>query len=206
MKNLMPSSTRERLLIVFLVLSVVIGGYLVLRVKTMKTGLVVLQEQLDDSRKAVKKIRPTKQESSNATVIQHEIAEMEAIIEQEQKTLSGFKKSFIDLSSSDAIPSMRSEITALSGKYNLRLLSINRSSVSLDTLAGVKVEKGEEALDRPQFDLKFSGQFFQINKFLIGLKTLPNTVVVTKMDLTANKTDLGSKGNTPLTAAFTLAF
>lgn len=208
MKNLSAASLREKILVVVLVFSLSIGAYLMLRIKPMQTTLTVLQEQLDDSKKMLNNTRTLRPGTNEASSLRNDIAQLETTIDQEQQTLTGFKNSFIDLSRTDATPKMRKQITSLAERHQLRVLSIRASNLALDSLAGVKTKDNEEALARPLFDIKFSGGFFNTNQFILGLKSLPHAVVVTKLSISANKAagDFSpTEVNTTLISTFTLA-
>lgn len=206
MNALLPQSKREQLLIAILALSVAVAAYLILRIKPLQTNMVVLKEQLDDSIATMNATRPMRPGPQNAANLHQKASELQRTIDQELKTLEGFKNSFIDLSKSNAIPSMRKNITRLSEKNHLRLLSIQASNISLDNLAGVKNFEDEDALARPLFDVKFKGSFFQINQFLVELKSLPYSVVVTKLSLSTETNVNSPQNSAPVLALFTLAF
>ncbi len=206
MKSLFPQSQREQLLIVILMLSVAVAAYLMLRIKPLQIDMQVLQEQLGDSIKAMNNTRPMRPGPQNAATLEEKATALQLTIDQELKTLAGFKKSFIDLSQNNAIASMRKNITQLAEKNQLRLLSIQASNIALDSLAGVTTLKDEDALARPLFDIKFRGGFFQLNQFLTELKSLPYTVVVTKLSLSTEAKENTRQNNTSVLALFTLAF
>ena len=210
MKTLAPSSQREKILIIVLIFAVAIGGYLVLRVKALQLNHTVTVEQFDSSHSKLKSTRPLRPDSNDAASLREKLVSLQSKFDREQKTLTGFKNSFINLNSSDAIASMRKNMTTLAEKTQLKVLSIRSSNLALDTLASVKTQEGEKTLDRPLFDIKLSGQFFDINQFIHELKTLPYTVVVTKLALTSKLSTESSgayaQANTPLLAFFTLAF
>jgi len=144
MNALLPQSKREQLLIVVLMLSVAVASYLILRIKPLQTEMIVLKEQLDDSISTRKSTRPLRPGPQNTFNLIEKSKELQLTINQELLTLAGFKNSFIDLSRSNAIASTRKNITQLSEKHNLRLLSIQASNIKLDHLARVKTLDDED--------------------------------------------------------------
>ena len=182
MNKLANMNIREKLLILILCLSVLVGGYSLLRIKPLQQEIIMLTESLDDSKKALSETKPIRMNASSTTALRQKLIKLQEKVEKEQ-ALAGLKNSFIDLAKSDAVPTMRGMITALAEKKGLRIRNIDESNVALDTLAGVHTPEGSEVLARPLFDIRFSGEFFQFNQFIEALAHLPNTVIVTKMDI-----------------------
>lgn len=204
MKGLTSLSYRERILLVVLTFSLAIGSYMVVRVKQLNTTLIIHQEQLEDSEKKLKQTKVIKYTSKNAQSLLKTLEKTQKNIAMEQQRLAEYETSFTDLSRSDAIARIKKSITQLSDKHRLRLISIKKSTATLHRLAGVEIKADHPVLTRPQFDVQFTGDFFQINQFISEMKELPTRVVITKIALT-NENTFSHSPKPILRAALTLA-
>ena len=187
-------SLREQILIGFLGVSVLIAGYLMLRVKPLLKESEIQQEQLYFAERMERETKPVKVEAGSIDSLKIKLEKLKARVEQESSTLDGLQNSFIDLSQSDAEASMRNSITSLVDREGLRLLSIRASDHSLERVAQVKGRGSSEELARPLFDIQLSGRFSQLTSLVGDLKRLPYSVVITKLELETDNSRDDSRG------------
>ena len=205
MKQLMPKSKREQILLVFLIFSVVISCYVIFRVQTMNFEILVLDEQLETTNSDLDKLKVITLSKVKVVDLKEAIEHVKKVISAEQITVSGFEDTFIDLTQNDAIATVREEITRLCDGERLRILSINRSDVELTSLAKVKTVESDQVLARPQFTIKLRGEFEQLKSLLFKIKKLSHMVVVTKIRINSESTDI-TNYQSELTASLTFAF
>lgn len=205
MTTLTPKSVREQLLLVFLVCSLVIAGYIIFRVQDKQFDLLVLEEQLEKTTSELSKIKIEQLSKTNVLGLKEKIATLKDLVSSERLTITGFEETFIDLSQNDAIAKVREKITRLCDSNRLRILSINRSNVELASLAQVQTAQSDQLLARPQFSIRLRGEFSQFKSLLYQLKSLPYMVVVTKISINSNNKDI-TLYQPELTALLTFAF
>ena len=201
----MPKSKREQILLVFLIFSVVISCYVIFRVQTMNFEILVLDEQLETTNSDLDKLKVITLSKVKVVDLKEAIEHVKKVISAEQITVSGFEETFIDLTQNDAIATVREEITRLCDGERLRILSINRSDVELTSLAKVKTVESDQVLARPQFTIKLRGEFEQLKSLLFKIKKLSHMVVVTKIRINSESTDI-TNYQSELTASLTFAF
>jgi hypothetical protein len=201
----MPKSKREQILLVFLIFSVVISCYVIFRVQTMNFEILVLDEQLETTNSDLDKLKVITLSKVKVVDLKEAIEHVKKVISAEQITVSGFEDTFIDLTQNDAIATVREEITRLCDGERLRILSINRSDVELTSLAKVKTVESDQVLARPQFTIKLRGEFEQLKSLLFKIKKLSHMVVVTKIRINSESTDI-TNYQSELTASLTFAF
>jgi hypothetical protein len=205
MKQLMPKSKREQILLVFLIFSVVISCYVIFRVQAMNFEILVLDEQLEQVNSELSDFKVETLSKVKVIDLKEELESVKKIISTEQITVSGFEETFIDLTQNDAVATVREEITRLCDGERLRILSINRSDVELTSLAKVKTAESDQVLARPQFTIKLRGEFEQLKSLLFKIKRLSHMVVVTKIRINSGNTDI-TNYQSELTASLTFAF
>ena len=205
MKQLMPKSKREQILLVFLIFSVVISCYVIFRVQAMNFEILVLDEQLEKMNGELSDFKVETLSKVKVVDLKEELESVKKVISAEQITVSGFEETFIDLTQNDAIATVREEITRLCDGERLRILSINRSDVELTSLAKVKTVESDQVLARPQFTIKLRGEFEQLKSLLFKIKKLSHMVVVTKIRINSESTDI-TNYQSELTASLTFAF
>tara|TARA_B100000809_G_scaffold206122_1_gene208111 strand:- start:164 stop:781 length:618 start_codon:yes stop_codon:yes gene_type:complete len=205
MKNLMPKSKREQMLLVLLIFSAVISCYVIFRVQAMNFEILVLDEELVTINNDLDKFKVLILSKVKVVDLKAELEDIKNVISGELVTVSGFEDTFIDLTQNDAIATVREEITRLCDGEKLRILSINRSDVELTSLAKVKTAESDQVLARPQFTIKLRGEFEQLKSLLYQIKNLPYMVVVTKISINSESTDI-TNYQSELTASLTFAF
>lgn len=201
----MPKSKREQILLVFLIFSVVISCYVIFRVQAMNFEILVLDEQLEQVNSELSDFKVETLSKVKVVDLKEELESVKKIISTEQITVSGFEETFIDLTQNDAVATVREEITRLCDGERLRILSINRSDVELTSLAKVKTAESDQVLARPQFTIRLRGEFEQLKSLLYQIKNLPYMVVVTKISINSESTDI-TNYQSELTASLTFAF
>ena len=202
-----PISLREQLLIGILVLSGVIGSYIMLRVQVQTTQKLLWQEQLDDSRSAKKSVRARRATNHDTEKLVQEIAQLEQDIEQTKTTVSGIEGHFIDLNNKESVASMRSRLTDLAQRNNLRLSKVTKSSQDLAKFTSANQQKLANFLERPMFNVELSGTYHHLLGFIEQLESLPNRVVVTHFSLQKNTSSFIKAGQAKsLAIKLTLSF
>jgi Tfp pilus assembly protein PilO len=187
-KTKQPMNLREKLLVGLLIFSSVIGGYLMLRVKEQTTQREIWKEMRDESRSDKKQAKVKRMGSQDVKQLKKEIKTLKNEMEIIEKTVLGIEGGFIDLHSLKAVANMRSKLTTLSGKHNLRLASVSKAELNLSSFAGATQSKLSDFLKRPTFDITLYGSYHDLVNFIAGLETLPNRVVVTKISLSPRGT------------------
>ena len=178
-----PMSLREKLLTLMLILSAFIGSYIILRVQVQTTQKLVWQEQLDSSRSAKKSVRARRATNHDSEKLSQEIAQLEQDIEQTITTVSGIEGRFIDLNSKRSVASMRSRLTDLAQRNDLRLSKVTKSNQDLAKFTSANQQKLANFLERPMFNVELSGTYHNLLGFIKQLESLPNRVVVTHFSL-----------------------
>ncbi|MFB0979691.1 MAG: hypothetical protein QMC62_02090 [Alteromonadaceae bacterium] len=178
-----PMSLREQLLIVVLGVSALIGSYIVLRVQVQTTQKMVWQEQLDTSRSAKQSVRTHRATNHDTEKLVQEIKALEQNIAQTITTVSGIEGHFIDLNNKKSVASMRSRLTDLAQRNNLRLSKVTKSSQNLTKFTSANQKKLAAFLERPMFNVELSGSYHNLLRFITQLDSLPNRVVVTHFSL-----------------------
>ncbi len=201
----MPKSKREQMLLVLLIFSAVISCYVIFRVQAMNFEILVLDEELVTINNDLDKFKVLILSKVKVVDLKAELEDIKNVISGELVTVSGFEDTFIDLTQNDAIATVREEITRLCDGEKLRILSINRSDVELTSLAKVKTAESDQVLARPQFTIKLRGEFEQLKSLLYQIKNLPYMVVVTKISINSESTDI-TNYQSELTASLTFAF
>lgn len=176
-------SLREKLLTLMLILSAFIGSYIILRVQVQTTQKLVWQEQLDSSRSAKKSVRARRATNHDSEKLSQEIAQLEQDIEQTITTVSGIEGRFIDLNSKRSVASMRSRLTDLAQRNDLRLSKVTKSNQDLAKFTSANQQKLANFLERPMFNVELSGTYHNLLGFIKQLESLPNRVVVTHFSL-----------------------
>ena len=176
-------SLREKLLTLMLILSAFIGSYVILRVQVQTTQKMVWQEQLDSSRSAKKSVRAGRATNHDSEKLSQEIAQLEQDIEQTITTVSGIEGRFIDLNSKRSVASMRSRLTDLAQRNDLRLSKVTKSNQDLAKFTSANQQKLANFLERPMFNVELSGTYHNLLGFIEQLESLPNRVVVTHFSL-----------------------
>jgi len=200
-----PKSTREKMLLVFLVCSVTIACYIIFRVQDRQLEMLVAKERLQSTKSDLSGLKVSTLTKVNVSALKEEIDALKEVISGDQITLTSFEETFIDLTQNDAIAKVRAEITRLCDGNKLQILSINRSEIELSTLAGVATTESKKILARPQFSITLRGEFSQIKSLLYQLKKLPYMVVVTQLNIKSDNKDLRSL-QPELTSTLTFAF
>lgn len=207
MKALQPASQRERILLAVFLLIVLVASYTMLRLKPMQVHKVVLEEQFERSRSTLSNAKPLRPSARDTAALREKISALQEQVAQAQSTLAGFENSFIDLARSDAVASMRKQITQLAVQQDVKVLKINASTMDLTQLVDIDVQGTESdaysLLKRRLFDIQLRGDFYRLNRFISSLRQLPHAVVVTRL---AFSTDQNQAPQTLLQAALTLAF
>lgn len=199
-------SLREKLLVGVLGVALLIGGYLMLRVKPQLVEREVMQEQLDDSRDRRKSTRAKRGGFKNIKSLEEAIAELEAEIAQQESTVSGIEGRFINLNSNQEIAQMRRSLTKLARDNRMRLSAINKSAQDLNQMTDEKQEQLADFLERPIFNLKLYGRYHDLMRFLEQLDTLPNRTVVTHLSFTKQSGFQSLNGQRDLSIDMTLSF
>ncbi len=206
MNRLLKATKRENILV--LLFSFVLVGFLYyfFRMQSLQLASAYLGEQYQSSERDTPNLKRLTPDATRINQLNTDIAALKATIAAEQVTLTGLKKSFVDLARDDAVPVVREAITALADRTGMRILRIQQSSVTLDKLTDVSVSAEDEILQRPQFDVLFNGEFVRVNAFVQRLQDLDYSVVITRLSI---KTDSNLDTTTTsmrLNASLTLAF
>lgn len=202
-----PISVREKLLIGVLAISCVIGGYLMLRVKTQITQREVWQEQLTDSQDDRKSARPHRANNYDSEKLAEEIKQIELLINQTKENVAGIEGRFIDLNSKKAVADMRGRLTALAQNHSLRMASVSQSNQDLTKFTKAHQQELSDFLERPMFNIKLYGRYHHLLNFIKQLDTLPNRVVVTHFSLSSRRnTFQAANGKKELLIQLTLSF
>lgn len=200
-------SLREQLLIGILVLSVVIGSYIILRVQVQATQKLLWQEQLDTSRSAKKSIRTRRATNLDSEELAQEVEQLEQDIEQTLTTVSGIESRFIDLNNKKSVASMRSRLTDLAQRNNLRLSKVTKSSQDLAKFTSANQQKLAAFLERPMFNVELTGSYHHLLDFIKQLDSLPNRAVVTHFSLEVRTSSFVKAGQAKsLAIKLTLSF
>jgi len=200
-------SIREQLLIAILLLSVLIGSYIIFRVQAQITQKLVWAEQLETSRNAKKSARAHRATHHDLKKLTEEITELEQDIEQTIKTVSGIEGHFIDLNSKKSVANMRSRLTDLAQRNNLRLSKVTKSQQDLAKFTSANQQKLAAFLERPMFNVELSGSYHRLLGFIKQLDSLPNRVVVTHFGLEEQASLFVRNGQAkPLAIKLTLSF
>lgn len=200
-------SLREQLLIGILVLSVVIGSYIILRVQVQATQKLLWQEQLDTSRSAKKSIRTRRATNLDSEELAQEVEKLEQDIEQTLTTVSGIESRFIDLNNKKSVASMRSRLTDLAQRNNLRLSKVTKSSQDLAKFTSANQQKLAAFLERPMFNVELTGSYHHLLDFIKQLDSLPNRAVVTHFSLEVRTSSFVKAGQAKsLAIKLTLSF
>jgi Tfp pilus assembly protein PilO len=202
-----PMSLREQLLIAVLVLSALIGSYIMLRVQVQTAQKMVWQEQLDSSRSAKKSARTHRATNNDSKKLAQEIVKLEQDIAQTITTVSGIEGRFIDLKSKKSVANMRSRLTDLAQRNNLRLSKVTKSQQDLAKFTSANQKKLAAFLERPMFNIELSGSYHDLLDFIKQLDSLPNRVVVTHFSLEEQISLFVKAGQAkPLAIKLTLSF
>jgi len=202
-----PVSLREQILIAVLVLSAIIGAYVMLRVQVQTTQKLVWEEQLETSRSAKKSARTHRATNHDSEKLAQDIAKLEQDIEQTKTTVSGIEGRFIDLNSKKAVANMRSRLTDLAQRNQLRLSKVTKSSQDLAKFTSANQQKLAAFLERPMFNVELSGRYHHLLNFIKQLESLPNRVVVTHFGLEEQHSGFVTAGQAKILAIkLTLSF
>jgi len=202
-----PVSLREQILIAVLVLSGIIGAYVMLRVQDQTTQKLVWKEQLDSSRSAKKSARTHRATNHDSKKLEQEISALATDIEQTRTTVSGIEGRFIDLNSKKSVANMRSRLTDLAQRNQLRLSKVTKSSQDLAKFTSANQQKLAAFLERPMFNVELSGSYHHLLDFIKQLESLPNRVVVTHFGLEEHNAGFVKNGQAKsLAIKLTLSF
>lgn len=178
-------SIREKLLVGILLLALLIGGYMMLRVKEQVTQREVWAERLKESRDNLKDTRPKNTRSQNSEALAEEIAELEAAIALNTQTVAGIEGRFIDFKDRSAVSQMRSDISRLVISSGLRSRGVSDAKQDLTKFTEKNQQQLSSFLDRPTFNVPMTGNYFKLLAFIENLETLPNRAVVTNISLSS---------------------
>jgi Tfp pilus assembly protein PilO len=178
-----PMALREKALVGILLISCVIGGYLMLRVKDQTTQRAVWKEILEESRQDVRKTKIKRAGNKDIKRLNKELAGLieKTIIEEE--AVAGIESGFIDLNSKKAIAKMRSQLTSLAKSHELRMASVTQADQDLSGFTDGRQPQLMKFLERPAFDIMLYGKYHDFLVFVERLETLENRVVVTKVSV-----------------------
>ena len=206
MNRLLAATRREQVLLLVFIFILFGFIYYLFRMQSLQLDNAYLGEQLQMSESELPTLKRLSANAARMGQLEADIYALKATIAVEQETLTGLKKSFVDLGRDDAIPVVREAITALADQTGMRILSIQQSSVALDKLTNIDGSQEDEILQRPQFDVLFDAEFVRVNAFVQRLQELDYSVVITRLSM---KTVSGAGRDTvypSLNASLTLAF
>ena len=136
-----------------------------------------------------------------------EIVKLEQDIAQTITTVSGIEGRFIDLKSKKSVANMRSRLTDLAQRNNLRLSKVTKSQQDLAKFTSANQKKLAAFLERPMFNIELSGSYHDLLDFIKQLDLLPNRVVVTHFSLEEQISLFVKAGQAkPLAIKLTLSF
>lgn len=184
--KLKAKSSREKLLIKLLVLTMVVGGYLVLRIKPLNTELNNLQEQVEQTKKERRELRQEVSDVRQSSRVKEDINKWQQKLETERKQLEGLNISFINLNQNEALFDMLASITEVARRNNLQIISKKNEPIQLAKLVGKDLGKHQEQLRRQMFNLQLRGTFESMYKFIDSLDELENSVLITRLSLKAS--------------------
>ena len=184
--KLKAKSSREKLLIKLLVLTMVVGGYLVLRIKPLNTELNNLQEQVEQTKKERRELREEVSDVRQSSRVKEDINKWQQKLETERKQLEGLNISFINLNQNEALFDMLASITEVARRNNLQIISKKNEPIQLAKLVGKDLGKHQEQLRRQMFNLQLRGTFESMYKFIDSLDELENSVLITRLSLKAS--------------------
>jgi Tfp pilus assembly protein PilO len=179
-----PMALREKVLVGILIISCVIGGYLMLRVKDQTTQRAVWKEMLEESRQDVRKTKIKRAGNKDIKRLNKELAGLTEKTIIEEEAVAGIESGFIDLNSKKAIAKMRSQLTSLAKSHELRMASVTQADQDLSGFTDGRQPQLMKFLERPAFDIMLYGKYHDFLVFVERLETLENRVVVTKVSVT----------------------
>lgn len=206
MNRLLKATRREKILLFILFFILVSFMYYFFRMQTLQLESAYLNERFQSSESDMPTLKRLTSDASGINQLKVDIEALKSTIAAEQVTLTGLKKSFVDLARDDAVPVVREAITALADQTGLRILRIQQSNVALDKLTDVNVSAEDEILQRPQFDVLFSGEFVRVNAFVQRLQELDYSVVITRLSIKTDSNVSSATTSMRLNTSLTLAF
>ena len=202
--KLKAKSGREKLLIKLLVVSIVFGGYVVLRVKPLNTQLNDLQQEVKRAEKEQRELQQEVGDVRPSSQVQADVREWEQKLETERKQLEGLNISFINLNENETLFDMLASITDVAQRNNLQIISKKNEPIKLAKLVGKKLGDQQEQLRRQMFNLQLRGTFDSIYSFVDSLDELENSVLITRLSLRASNEQVYN-GRRLINADLTLA-
>ncbi len=179
-----PMALREKVLVGILLISCVVGGYLMLRVKDQTTQRAVWKEVLEESRQDVRKTKIKRAGNKDIKRLNKELAGLIEKTIVEEEAVAGIESGFIDLNSKKAIAKMRSQLTTLAKSHDLRMASVTQADQDLSGFTDGRQPQLMKFLERPAFDIMLYGKYHDLLVFIERLETLENRVIVTKVSVT----------------------
>jgi len=184
---------REFGLIMFLLGSLFITGFILFRVQPVREQLLALKQQKQKVQKKFNKEQSGNKSRGSVKSLQQELELLKTKISIETKTMAGYQQSFIDLQENEKQADLKAKITGLIVAEGMVIEGIGEDSKSLDELVRTETQgkASAEEIKRPMIGLELTGSFTRLNNFFQQLESLPYSVVITRLSMTSvRKKDL----------------
>jgi cell division protein FtsL len=212
MKYLDGKTKREKFLIIGLIGTLIFGGYLMTRVKSLNSNLEKIKENIVSEKKKNAKLKNDIGDIKPSKVIEKEITALQKKIDKEKAALKGLDLDFVDLNNHEALHKLLSDVTLTAEKYNLQILSKENEFADLKTLLGkdnqvapklvpgkkigkaqkrrisqfvAEAKKNNTTLKRRMFKLKLRGTFQSTYEFIQALHNMEHSVLIARLKLNA---------------------
>lgn len=189
---------REKVLVAVLGAAVIVGGYMFTRGADLNKQILVLEDQLESADKKLKKAQKKNKTGdlpklNGKTIKSKDVKKLEKEIAAEKAKLNGYGHVFIDLRDPSGLAQLMGEITRLSERHQLQVLSKVEGRGNLLQLVGKRNEKTKSTnLNRPLYELHLQGGYSGFYQFISGLSKLGYSVVPTKINI--NRTERRAVG------------
>lgn len=206
MKLLQKRSTREKILLGVLVLSLALSAYTSIRVKALNVHIQRLKADIEQEQEEFSKLLQETRDAKPSHILEKEIAELERQLEEERQSLKGLKLSFVDLDDQEALLALIKGITEAAERHRLLVLSKENEIGELASMVGplpgqsapVAATSGtgdaagkahtvtDSALKRHVFKLRVRGTFASTYAFIRALHDMERSVLIIRIRLTAD--------------------
>ena len=198
---------REQMLLIVLIISLIISGYYIFRVKTLEFQLAIENEQLEVAEQEFQGTKIERLLSDKPQQLKDDIESLQLRIQHERDTLASLEETFADLSQTAAEQLVLSAITELCNSNFIRIIKIQKAKQELHEITRHHIhtkDTMDEILTRPTYVVEMTGTFASFKRFLTQLQDLSSLVVVINMNLGASL-DANDAETGFLSAEFTVA-
>lgn len=208
MKYIEGKTIREKILLIGLIVSFVLGGYLMIRIKPINGEIAKTENIIKKEKSKYQSLLSNTKGVKPSSSLKKEIVKLEKELEKEKQILKGLNLSLVDLNNQEAVHALIKEITVLAEKHNLQILAKKNEVMDLvsmirnskrkalqNTQANNRVAlqankvidvKNNETLNRHMFSLTLRGTFSTTYSFMKSLSELEHSVLITRIKMFAD--------------------